>query len=926
MQIYRNTPQRVNTVLWAAIFSLGLAGCSKAPTAQQLVAQAQEFHKKGENKAAVIELKNALQLNGNDVAARLMLGRIYLETTDPVSGESELRKAMALGAPVAQTLPLLSKALLAQGKFELVLTETQAASDQGQAGPDLLSRRGDAYLALDKLPEAEAAFKAALQKEAAYADATTGLGRVAAQRRNMEEANRLAQQAVSNHPDDAEAWLFKGDLARAQLQFDAANVAYDHVVAIDGQHVPARLQKAYLDIVAHRFDAAKVELDILRKNAPGNLLVTYTQALLDFTQGKPAAALEPLQQVLKAAPEHMPTLLLLGATQFQLGAMAQAEQHLHKFLDANPHNLYARKMLASTLLATGRAEDAVALIEPNLANATDVQLLTIAGSAYMETRRFPRARETLEQAVKLTPGNASLRVTLGLSMLSMGERDAALAEMAQAAKIAPDSLPVGIVLAMTQLTLKRDDAALATVNALEQAHPKDPTLLNLKGAVYREQGKLPQARASFEKALAAQGDYFPAAANLAALDAQEKHPELAGQRYTAFLAKNKNNVEAMDALAALAQAQGRTAEATQWLERAAAVDPNAVKPAMRLGAQYLASNEKAKALTLARRMQVARPGDNDVLDLLAIAQLGNDDLAGALESYNQLALARPRSAAIQNRLGAIYLAMHNPSAAGDALRKAVQLQPAFPEAQLALANLLISQERTDQAVAIARQLQKQLPASPLGFALEGDALLAAKKAAEAIAPYERATGLSKNSQLFIQLCLALQQAGKPAEAASRLAAWRRSNPEDLAVALRQGEFFVAQGNYPEAAQQFEFVLKRLPGNGTALNDLAFTYQQMKDPRALATAEQALIHSSGSPTVKDTLGWILVEQGDAVRGLPLLQDAVKEKPDSTDIRYHLATALVKTNNHAAARKELEYLLTNHRGFPQQESARTLLKQL
>lgn len=926
MQIYRNSAQRVNTVLCAALFSLGLGACGKAPTAEELVTQAQAFHKKGENRSAIIQLKNALQLKGDDVATRLLLGRIYLETGDPVSADSELRKAMALGAPAPQVLPLLGKALLAEGKFELVLTETQAASTQAQAGPELLSRRGDAYLALNRLPEAEAAYRAALQKEPAYADATTGLGRVAAQRRNMDEADRLAQQAVTSHPDDAEAWLFKGDLARSQFKFDAASAAYDRVVAIDSTHVPARLQKAYLDITAHRFDAARAELDILRKNAPGNLLVTYTQALLDFTQGKPAAALEPLQQVLKAAPEHMPTLLLLGAVQFQLGSMAQAEQHLRKFLEDNPQNLYARKMLASTLLATGRADDAVALLEPSLANATDAQLLSIAGSAYMETRRFARAREVLAQALKLTPDAAPLRVTLGLSMLSMGERDAALAELRRAAAIAPDSLPVGIVLAMTELTLKHNDEALASIAALQKTHAQDATLLNLQGAVYRAQDKLPQARASFERALAVKSDYFPAVGNLARLDAQEKHADLGRQRYVGFLAKNTKSVEAMDALADLAQAQGQAAEATQWLERAAAVDPNAVKPAMRLGAQYLTTNEKAKALTLARRLQVAKPGNNDVLDLLAIAQLGNDDLAGALESYNQLALAMPKSAAIQNRLGAIYLAMHNPAAAGEALRKAVQLQPEFPEAQLALANLLISQNRYDQAAGIGRQLQKQLPRSPVGYALEGDALLAARKPAEAVPAYERASGMSNHSQLLLKLCDALKQSGKPADVSRRLAAWRKERPDDLAVAFYQGEFFAAQGNYADAAGQFEFVLKQAPANAAALNDLAWTYQQMKDARALATAEQALRLSNGSAAVKDTLGWILVERGDAARGLPLLQDAVKEKPGATDIRYHLASALIKTNNQAAARKELEYLLTNHRDFPQQESARTLLKQL
>jgi hypothetical protein len=45
--------------------------------------------------------------------------------------------------------------------------------------------------------------------------------------------------------------------------------------------------------------------------------------------------------------------------------------------------------------------------------------------------------------------------------------------------------------------------------------------------------------------------------------------------------------------------------------------------------------------------------------------------------------------------------------------------------------------------------------------------------------------------------------------------------------------------------------------------------------------------SDSAAVADTLGWMLVEQGDTARGLELLQEAVAAAPDVHEIRYHLA---------------------------------------
>jgi thioredoxin-like negative regulator of GroEL len=77
---------------------------------------------------------------------------------------------------------------------------------------------------------------------------------------------------------------------------------------------------------------------------------------------------------------------------------------------------------------------------------------------------------------------------------------------------------------------------------------------------------------------------------------------------------------------------------------------------------------------------------------------------------------------------------------------------------------------------------------------------------------------------------------------------------------------------------------------------------------------------------DTLGWLLVQQGDLARGLPLLREASAKLPGVPDIRLHLAKALIKAKEPAAARKELEVLLERHKQFPQLDEARGLLKQL
>ena len=189
---------------------------------------------------------------------------------------------------------------------------------------------------------------------------------------------------------------------------------------------------------------------------------------------------------------------------------------------------------------------------------------------------------------------------------------------------------------MTEMRLKRYDKALAAVSAMEAQQPKDPTVQNLKGGVYLAKGDAASARAALKKRSRCRPNYFPAVANLAQLEMKEKKPEVASKHLTAFLEKNPKSVEAMAGLAELAQMQGKPAEVTQWREKAQAENPDAVLPAMLLGAHYLRTGAKDKALTLVRKFQVANPKNPELLDLLGQAQMANGDKDGALESYSKL--------------------------------------------------------------------------------------------------------------------------------------------------------------------------------------------------------------------------------------------------------------------------------------------------
>ena len=910
----------------AGLLTAGMAGCGKSEDATSLVADAQRYQEKGDNPAAIIQLKNALQKNPDDPETRYLLGTIYHKTGDLQSAEKELRRALNLGMDPARVVPQLGRTLLELGQFQQVLDETKSLFE-ARSSAEIATLRGRASLALGRGDDARELFKRALEDKPDSSDALVGLAQYSLTKQDLAAASQYSEQAVSVDPKNADAWLFKGDLLRAEGKIDLALAAYDEVVRLRPNSAQAYLNKAFIETSVEKFEAAKADIEAARKIAPGSPLVLYAQALLDFTQGKHADAWESLQQILSKSPGHMPTVLLAGATQLALGSLPQAEQYLKQYLEKDPKNLYARKLLASVLLKNRETQRALALLGPPLRDGVDQdpQLFALAGEAYMQAGEFSKATEYFERAVRIAPKSAKLHTALSSSRMSQGDNARAIAELEMAAKLDPKSSQAGILLVMTHLRLKEPEKALQAVTALEKEHPDNPVVQNIKGGIYLSRNDPAKARTSFEKALSLQPTYFPAAANLAQLDLREDKPEAAKKRFEAILAKDKKNTQAMAALSALALNQGQTKEATLWLERAVQNNPDVLEPSLLLVGHYLRVGEKQKALTLAQKLQGANSNNPEVLDVLAQAQFANNDKAAALETYNRLAALRPNSHLVQYRIATIHIAADNFPAAGDALKKAVALKPDYIDAQLAQIALETRQGNFEKGVTICRQIQKQYPKSPVGYVAEGDLLMQQKNPALAAKAYEHAFAIAKSQPVMLKLHASLSQAGRGKEANFRLVQWLKENPTDVPLRMYLAEVYLADGQTRSAIEQYEVVLQQNPKYMPAMNNLATAYQQEKNPLALEYAEKAYKIAPDNPAIMDTLGWILVEQGNTGRGLPLLQKALSLAPDVAEIRYHFAVALVKSGDKAKARKELDTLLSSGKDFPSREEAKTLLKQ-
>ncbi|MET0322450.1 MAG: XrtA/PEP-CTERM system TPR-repeat protein PrsT, partial [Duganella sp.] len=596
-----------------------LAGCGSKPSNEHLLADARQLEARGETKSAIIELKNLIQQAPADAAARLALGRLYLDTGDVLSAEKEMRRAMELGKNRAEVMPWLGKSLLLQGRFDDMLAEIQADDQQ----PRLMALRGHALLGLNRQDEAAAVFAHILVRHPGQPAALIGQARIALQppQRDTARALALTERALAQFPDDVDAWRLKGDLLRLKNRNSPALAAYRKALALHPALVQAHVDIASLHIQSGQFDQARAELAIARRVAPNSLMLIYTQALLDFRQGKLTAARDQLQLVLRAAPEHLPSHLLMGVVMRGLGSYPQAEQHLRKFLEANPGQPYASKLLASVLMHSGDSAQALAVIAPMLAqHQDDVEMLSLAGELYMRQRRFDLAAAQFERASTLAPQTTMLRTALAMSQLGLGDTGRAIAQLEAAVDADQTSSRTGVLLVLAQLRQRDYAKALESVRRMEAHQADNPMVHNLKGGVLLMNRDPAAARLSFERALKADPLFLPALDNLTQLDLNDRQPEAARARLEAALKKDPRNLDLMVALANLALTRGQAPVAQAWLERAVQDHPDDVDASLRLAAFYGSGKAAPKALLLLEKLAATHPADGRVLSQLAPLQ------------------------------------------------------------------------------------------------------------------------------------------------------------------------------------------------------------------------------------------------------------------------------------------------------------------
>ncbi|WP_440997088.1 XrtA/PEP-CTERM system TPR-repeat protein PrsT [Arhodomonas sp. SL1] len=909
--------------LLLATMLLALAGCNGGGvrTADEYYAAAQEYQAAGDLRAAVIELKNALQQDAEHASARRMLGELHLAGGDYASAEKELRRARELGIARRQVAVSLARAQAAQGlSSEARDTLGEPSSYDGDRRiealrllGDLERRAGEEMLGCGHYREALALAPERWASRIGVADCERVSGELEAAEARLKGFDR------ANGGDPAAGVL----LARVRIdkgERAAAGEVVDRVLERWPGYPEATLMRATLVLERGDLEATEQALQAAPANHPRTHLL---RGIAHFRAQRYDQATQSLREAQRAAPGVPATHFWLGLSHLARGAMEQARHHFARARELNPQFTEARALLLAMDAQLGGSDDGRAELQLLTASANDnpatVMLLGGAAASMGDTSL---QRSILESGLRRNPGDPALHTALGVALLEQGDYDAALDALEEAATLDSADLDRHVALVRALVGRGRQERALEVARGFVAANPGVIDGRLLLGATALAAGRIGEAREAFEAALARDDRSTGAHYGLAVASLVAGDEQAVIERVERVLAIEPDNVPALLMRYALARRGGEREVALTWLARAAEAAPNSSLVAGAYAEQLLRRGQGEAALEVVGPALETNPEHGHLLRLQALAHMSAGRPGAAVPVFEKLLAADPHVPENHTNLAVAHFRAGEGGRAREVLESAWERHPGALIVVRELVRLEMAAGNRDAAMEAAARMRESDPAAAELLAAE---VLAGSGEREQAIQRLRETA-SDDARISLTLARMHWSAGDQDEAVAVLRERLESHPDDEAAQAVLADFHIARGRHREAVATLAALVERAPENAKALNNLAMLTGEKAPERAVGLARRAFAADPSDPRIADTLGWLLLSEGATEEALPLLRSAATRMPDARTVQYHYAAALASAGEDAAARERLERVLVDEQEFVDRADAEALLVRL
>ncbi len=911
---FTSTISMVALLGWMAFDQMPVAHAD-ASAAGGYVADAVKRLEQRDPQAAIIQLKNALQADPTNLRARQLLGEIYLDLGRLPEADKELSRVHER-TPSETTAISLARARLGQGKAEDVLTLLEGVNGtDAEKRQALVLIRTEALLGLDRPADAREALSAELEANPLDADVNLMDARISLIEGDADSAQAKVKRALEVDRNSLHAWLLDAQIKSGNGLYEEALSSLDRAGNLAPGNSNIKVMRAEILVRRAKFDdAEQVVTDVLRQS-PKNVAANFLLATVQSSKGELADADATLRKIADVARDVDEIVLLSGMVKLGLDQPAQAETQLAKYIARKPENLAIRRLLAGLQIRHGSHRAATETLAPVAGpKSTDAISLQLMSSAQLRKGDIDGARATLTRLVQLGQNPSARQAIALLSVLNSSDQ-----------KIPSDQAKLDMAKILDLIRNGAADEARTASQDLVDAYPDNPVALNLHGMTQLlSDGDADSARPLFEQAVAQDPAYLDAHKNLDRLDIQTADFDRLQQRLQRRLADGLDVESTALQLARLHVSQKRPDEGYQVLLDQAAAWPSSVFLRRAMLALATQQNRKDEAARVAEELLgLGDAGEPVAYSAVADHFFNTGDYKAAVFAYTKLNQTKPDQPSLLIALAQSQYRAADLEGARASLQHILKLYPTHAVANNSLIDLDLEADRTEEALAFAEQLTETAPAQ--AARLKSKVLMHAGKSDQALATLERALAATPSPVLSRELFKVRRELSLHDEAIDGLKSWIATNPDDVGALDMMGDAHVERRELEAALPYFERAHQLTLNNPVLLNDLSWVRHELGRPGAEDLARRAY-QMQPTPAIGDTLGWILVQNGETEQGLRLLREAHQGLQDNPDIRYHLAYALHSSGDAEAARELLQDLKGWPEPFMEQEEAIELLEAL
>ena len=749
---------------------------------------------------------------------------------------------------------LESQVMLAKGDTKKAVEILERLDQTYPDTPLIKYELARTYLKNNNMNQAKVVLDQAISRNPNYADAILLLADTNLRSGHGEAVIEPMTRLLKRNPESRSAALLLAAAYGSLDRFDDAAVITGEQARLAPRDPQAQMALGLTLRQAKRNDEARQAFEKAAELAPDSLWPVDQLVELDLLEKHFDAARQRIRRQFQKTPDSPVAHFFKGKILAAEGKWESAEAELQKTLQLDPNLSNAYDLLVQTYLATNRLPQAVNQLQAQLSktpnNASAIMTLALL---YERTNDFPKARDAYERLISIDPNFISALNNLAyLYADRLNDLDKAYDLARKARELQRDDPAVADTFGWVLFKRGEYQQALAILQESAAKLPDSPEVQFHLGMTAYMTGQTDLARVALQKAARATKD-FPgkdeSKRRLALLESGTgASPDLSISQLEAMTKEQPNDVVSQMRLGEAYEKQGASDKAAAAFEQVAKLNPRLAAAITKLAQLYAGPlQNKAKALTYAKKARELMPGDPQVTSILGKVAYQSGNLAWSYSLLQEAVRQRQNDSAILHDLAWAAYGLGKVNEARDAMRKVLTNSPDSSQAADAKKFLALTElnENPKELVAAEAAVQKEL----------------------------------------------------------------MSDPEYLPALMAQAALDEQRGQISPATEIYTGILRRLPDFAPAQKGLATLYAQ--DPSATATAydlaakaRQAL---PDDVELAELLGQLSYEKKEYQRAIQLLQESARTKSLNANSLFYLGMSQLQIRQKTEAQGVLNQAL-------------------